>query len=75
MLLDERVLRLMLVGCVHVHLGWVHEERVSSIKRGKVVKVAIEFFCYLLANISLRTFAKTYQLPCVSFGEGSPCST
>jgi hypothetical protein len=34
----------MLISSVHWHLCGIHEQRVSSIERSEVVKVAVEFF-------------------------------
>lgn len=51
-LLRKVVFGVVLIGSVHWHLRGVHEQRVSSVERSEVVKVAVEFFWSILVVIS-----------------------
>lgn len=67
--LDERVLDVVLVVGA---LGWIHQEAVTGVERGEVVKVAVHFFYVLLVEILEDGYDDAYLLPYVSFCVGSP---
>ncbi len=72
-MLGERIFGFVLVG--GIHLGRVHEEGVSRVERCQIVLVAVEFFWESSVQLIDSDLEETYQLPCVSFGAGSLCST